>query len=132
MAYYAIVDSQGVFAGAYSETNNPPRPLQAGESVVETDDPATLPQPALKPPESVTPAQIRLWLIANYGPTILAQIDGMLAAIPDLTQREAARVRWDYGLVVLRGDPLIVQFGLALGLSELQINQAFVDASLIE
>lgn len=102
-----------------------------------TDNPPTIAEiEAVEIPptisESVTPAQMRLWLLANYGATILTQIDGMIAAIPDATAREAARVRWDYGLIVLRSDPLIVQFGLALGLSESQIDQAFIEASEIQ
>lgn len=115
-------DGSGGYSGIdYWPTANPPTIAEIEAIVVP---------PAI--PASVTPAQIRLWLLANYGATILTQIDGMLASIPDATEREEARVRWDYGLVVLRNDPLIVQFGLALGLSEAQIDQAFIDASQIQ
>jgi hypothetical protein len=31
---YAIVNASGMYVGAWSETNNPPRPLRDGESVV--------------------------------------------------------------------------------------------------
>ena len=43
---FAVVNASGIYAGAWSRWDNPPRPLLAGESVVEVEDPATLPQPA--------------------------------------------------------------------------------------
>lgn len=80
-------------------------------------------------PESVTPAQIRLWLIANG--ISLDTVEQMIAAIPDDTTRAAAQVRWEYGLVVLRDDPLVQQMGTALGFTTEQMDTAFLAASQI-
>lgn len=80
-------------------------------------------------PESVTPAQIRLWLIANG--ISLDTVAQMISAIPDEATRASAQVRWEYGLVVLREDPLVQQMGAALGLTTEQMDAAFVAASQI-
>ena len=79
----------------------------------------------------VTRYQIRTWLVLNYGPTILTQIDGMLAAIPDATQRALAQIAWESATVIRLTDPLTIQFGGALGLTESQMAAAFEVASLI-
>lgn len=80
-------------------------------------------------PESVTPAQIRIWLLSNG--IDLETVAGMIAAIPDETIRKIAQVRWEYGLVVLRNDPLVQQMGSALGLTVEQMDAAFLAASQI-
>lgn len=80
-------------------------------------------------PESVTPAQIRLWLIANG--ISLGTVAQMIAAIPHEATREAASVRWEYGLVVLRDDPLVQQMGASLGFTSDQMDVAFLAASQI-
>jgi hypothetical protein len=80
-------------------------------------------------PESVTPAQIRLWLIANG--ISLGTVAQMIDSIQDDATRAAAQVRWEYGLVVLRDDPLVQQMGAALGLTLEQMDAAFLAASQI-
>jgi hypothetical protein len=80
-------------------------------------------------PESVTPAQIRLWLISNG--ISLDTVAQMIASIQDDTTRAAAQVRWEYGLVVLRDDPLVQQMGAALGFTTEQMDAAFLAASQI-
>lgn len=77
----------------------------------------------------VTPAQIRVWLVTNFGKDILTQIESMIIAIEDDAVREVARIKWEYGISVLRSDPLLTQFGKALGLSDEQIDAAFLEAS---
>jgi hypothetical protein len=133
---YAIVKN-GIYAGAYSDSNNPPRPLLDGETVVESEWDSDLNQPigVTMPPSpavtEVTRYQIRTWLVLNYGPTILTQIDGMLAAITDETQRVLAQIAWESATVIRLADPLTLQFGAALGLSESQMAEAFEVASQI-
>jgi len=55
----------------------------------------------------------------------------MIQAIPDETTRKIAQVRWEYGLVVLRDDPLVQQMGASLGLTSEQMDAAFFAASQI-
>lgn len=89
------------------------------------------PQPRRIAPISVTPAQIRVWLIQQFGAAILDQIDAMLDSIPDEAQRKIAKIKWEYGITVLRTDPLVVQFAQALGFDEAQMDAAFLAASQI-
>lgn len=87
----------------------------------------------LNPPSvtQVTPAQMRVWLVLNVGPTVLDNIDAMLNAIPDEAQRKIAKIKWEYGITVLRNDPLVVQFAQALGFNDEQMDAAFLQASQI-
>ena len=100
--------------------------LQAKVAELETKVVELTPPPK---PESVTPAQIRIWLLSNG--IDLETVTGMIAAIPDETIRKIAQVRWEYGLVVLRDDPLVQQMGSALGLTVEQMDAAFLAASQI-
>jgi hypothetical protein len=87
--------------------------------------------PLLPQVTEVTRYQIRTWLALNYGPTILTQIDAMLAAIEDDTQRALAQIAWEAATVIRLTDPLTIQFGAALGLTESQMADAFAVASKI-
>jgi hypothetical protein len=132
---FGIVDANEKYAGAWSRWDNPPRPLLPGESVVEcewdaeNDRPVglTMPEPVVEIPVEVSPAQIRIWLISQG--IALSQVDGFIDAIEDTTQREIARVKWEYGLVVRRNDPLVVAFAAALGMTSEEMDAAFLTAS---
>ena len=76
---------------------------------------------------SVTPAQIRVWLVSRG--ISLAQTEQFIAAIPDPMTREIARIKWEYGVTVLRTDPLVVAFARALGMTDEQMDAAFEEAS---
>ena len=73
--------------------------------------------------DQVTPAQIRGWLIIQGIP--LEQVSQFIDAIEDATQRELARVKWEYGLEVWITDPLVAVFASKMGLDEKQLQAAF-------
>jgi ribose 5-phosphate isomerase len=75
----------------------------------------------------VSPAQMRVWLVL-HGVT-MAMVDAFIDAIPDETQRELAKIAWEYGLVVRRSDPMVSAFAMQLQMTEQQMDQAFEDAS---
>lgn len=102
--------------------------ILSGRAIWDAATRTVVPAPAAVPGE-VTPYQFRVWLL-DHGIT-MAQIDGMIAAIPDAAARERARVAWEYGLVVRRGDPMVAQFGAALGFDAAAIDAAFIEASQI-
>jgi len=87
--------------------------------------------PDLTPPvpESVSARQIRLWLVRNG--VSLSQVDAAIDAIPDQLQRDSVRVEWDYAPYVERAHPMLVPLAAAVGLTEAQVDQAFVEASVI-
>jgi hypothetical protein len=80
-------------------------------------------------PESVSARQIRLWLIRQG--ISLAAVDAAIDAIPDQLQRDSVRVEWDYAPYVERSHPFLVPLAAALGLTEQQVDQAFVEAATI-
>lgn len=82
------------------------------------------------PPTQVTPAQIRLWL-QSKGIT-LDFVEDFINSIPDAAARAEAKIRWEYGLIVYRNDPMILQFATVLGMTTQQIDAAFLEASLIQ
>jgi hypothetical protein len=91
------------------------------------------PEPEAKPitvPKSITPAQARVWLISAG--ISLDSVGAMLDAIPDATQRAIAKAKWEYGLIVLRNDPIVEALGQQLGLSSSLLDDAFVAASKIQ
>ena len=80
-------------------------------------------------PASVSARQIRLWLIRQG--ISLAAVDAAIDAIPDQLQRDSVRVEWDYAPYVERTHPMLVPLAAALGLTEQQVDQAFVEAATI-
>jgi hypothetical protein len=80
-------------------------------------------------PESVSARQIRLWLVRQG--ISLSQVDAVIDAIPDQLQRDSVRVEWDYAPYVERSHPMLVPLAAALGLTEQQVDRAFIEASSI-
>lgn len=86
----------------------------------QADEPATV-------PTSVSARQIRLWLLRQG--ISLAAVDAAIDAIPDQLQRDSVRVEWDYSGYVERTHPMLVPLAAALGLTEQQVDQAFIEAA---
>lgn len=80
-------------------------------------------------PQSITARQIRLWLVGRG--IALASVEAAIDAIPDQAQRDAVRVEWEYAPYVERSHPMLVPLAAALGLSELEVDQAFVEAATL-
>ena len=97
----------------------------------EIDDALVVSQtpPAPSVPQEVTPRQFRLAMIqAGVTP---ANIEAIIAAIPDETQRLLAETEWDYASSVKRDHPLVAQFGQALGKTDADIDAIFIAAKAI-
>jgi len=78
-------------------------------------------------PTSASARQIRLWLLRRG--ISLAAVDAAIDAIPDQLQRDSVRVEWDYAPYVERSHPMLIPLAAALGLTEAQVDQAFVEAA---
>lgn len=85
------------------------------------------PQPVV--PGSISARQIRLWLISNN--ISLSQIDQLIDNIPDAQQREYTRVEWEFAPYIERNHQMVQTFANALGLTQSQVDQAFIQASNI-
>jgi hypothetical protein len=80
-------------------------------------------------PENVSARQIRLWLI-QHGIS-LVQVESAISAIPDQLQRDSVKVEWEYAPYVERTHPMLIPLAAALGLTEAQVDQAFIEAARI-
>ncbi len=80
-------------------------------------------------PRAVSARQIRLWLI-NSGVS-LAAVDAAIDTIEPLQQRENVRVDWEWAPYIEREHPMLLPIAAMLGLTEKQVDQAFIDASLL-
>jgi len=80
-------------------------------------------------PQSVSARQIRLWMVRNG--VSLAAVDAAIDAITDQLQRDSVRVEWDYAPYVERTHPMLVPLAAALGLTEQEVDRAFIEAASI-
>lgn len=80
-------------------------------------------------PASVSSRQIRLWLVRQG--IQLARVDAAIDAIPDPLVRDSVRVEWEYAPYIERSHPMLPAIAQALGLSEGDIDTAFLEAASI-
>lgn len=88
--------------------------------------------PGIQPPPmpTINAAQLRLALL-GLGMTG-AQVEAAIDAMPGTDmQREAARIQWEYATTYQRTHPLVIALGAALGLTETQIDNAWMEASML-
>ena len=86
---------------------------------------------AIRPPsvpDAVQPVQLRTWLL--YAGK-LDMVDTLIASEPDPLKRREAQQRWDYTLTIPRNHPLVVMIGDALGMTDAEMDAAFIQASSI-
>lgn len=76
-------------------------------------------------PAQVTMRQARLALL---GAGKLSLVDAAIDSLPS-PEKETARIEWDYSSSVVRGRPLVVMLGQALGLDEEALDQLFITAA---
>lgn len=87
------------------------------------------PDPVDPTPQNLTARQLRLGLITNGIST--STVDAAIAAIEDATEREIAQTEWEYASTFERTHPLITKVGLALGLTEEQIDAMWLSAATL-
>lgn len=88
-------------------------------------DPNTLEYVAPPPvvPQSVTPRQVRLVLLAQG---LLTSVEAMIAQ-----QDEATRIAWQYASEFRRDDPLLLSLATSLNLTEQQLDDFFIAANTL-
>lgn len=80
-------------------------------------------------PSRISPRQIRLWLIENG--FSLISIDSIIDSISDNMLKEKTKIEWEFSPYVERNHPMINTLGAVLGLTSEQIDQAFIQASIL-
>lgn len=72
-------------------------------------------------PAAVTMRQARLALLQSG---LLAQVNSAVSAMPG-AEGEAARIEWEFSATVERHRPLVESLGVALGLTDTQLDDLF-------
>jgi hypothetical protein len=88
---------------------------------------SALPTPAPAVPVSVTQRQARLAL--NQAGKLSA-VDAAIAALPD-PQNTGARIEWEYASTIDRNSALVATLGVALGITDADMDALFVSASAL-
>ena len=95
-----------------------------------TIDPARAVEIRRRSLPTLTAAQLRLALL-GLG-VAAAQVEAAIDAMPGTeTEREAARIQWEYETTFQRQHPLVVTLGTALGLTEAEIDEAWRQAAIL-
>ena len=91
--------------------------------IVEIEPPAPPPTPI----PTITPRQLRLWLLKNG---LLDSIPSKIETMPD-PMRSIAKIEWEYATTFDRKHEFIEALGSTLGLSSEQLDEGFREASKI-
>ncbi|MGH0331017.1 hypothetical protein [Sinorhizobium meliloti] len=76
---------------------------------------------------SLTARQLRLGLVGNgYS---MSQVSAVIDAMPEGSDKETARIEWEYATTFERTHPLIATVGAALSISEEQTDTMWTEAA---
>lgn len=130
---YTIKDLSNDLVNGWIENNNPKKdkwillPERPSDNHYWNNGEWILIAPSV--PDSISARQIRLWLINNG--IQLSQVENAINSISDPIVRETTKVEWEYAPYVERNHPMLAPLAQALGLTENQIDQAFIQAQNI-
>jgi len=80
-------------------------------------------------PESISARQIRMWLVLHN--ISLEAVEQAINSIEDPIQKQLINIEWEYAPYVERNHPWINTLGSILGLNSQQIDEAFIEASIL-
>lgn len=80
-------------------------------------------------PQTVSARQVRIWLI-QHGIS-LALVDSAIENIQDPILKEITKVEWEYAPYIERNHPMLVPLAQFLGLTQDQLDTAFIEAQNI-
>lgn len=78
---------------------------------------------------SISARQVRLWLL-NNGIT-LDMVTHAINNIEDPTTRDSVSIEWEYAPYIERSHPMLLPLAQSLGLTETDIDRAFLEATTI-
>jgi hypothetical protein len=81
----------------------------------------------IPPLEAGLVVSMRQARLALLGAGLLPTVEAAIAALPGV-EGDAARIEWEYASVVARNSGLVPQMGIALGLTEQQLDGLFIAA----
>lgn len=80
-------------------------------------------------PPTVSARQVRIWLIQNG--ISLSSVEASINNIEDPILKEITKVEWEYAPYIERNHPMLATLAQALGLTQEQLDQAFIQAQNI-
>ena len=80
-------------------------------------------------PDTISARQIRLWLLQNG--VSLQMVSDAIEAIEDPVTRDSVSIEWEYAPYIERTHPMLVPLAQTLGLTENDIDRAFLEASTL-
>jgi hypothetical protein len=80
-------------------------------------------------PENISARQVRIWLL-QHGIS-LQQVETAIDSIQDPILKDITKVEWEYAPYIERNHPMLVPLAQALGLTQEQLDQAFIEAQNI-
>lgn len=86
-----------------------------------------VPTTTVLPIDKISARQVRLWLI-NRGIPLQAVYDA-INSIEDQSIRDSVNIEWEYAPYIERNHPMLIPLAQSLGLSETDIDRAFIEAS---
>ena len=101
-------------------------------ALVDPLPPEPEPEPELLPPDPLRPLtarQLRLGLVLHG--FNLSSVEAAIDAIEDGTDREVARIEWEYETIFERSHPFIDWLGAALGLTPEQVDDMWTEAAAL-
>lgn len=113
--------------------NNPkyfyyiPAPSKPSENAVWNKGFWSIPSPII--PQTISARQVRIWLIQNG--IQLSAVESAIETMEDPTLKEITKVEWEYAPYIERNHPMLTPLAQVLGLTQQQLDQAFIDASQI-
>lgn len=96
---------------------------RAAFGAVEVPEPPAPPQPPLPIPQTVSPRQARLALLAAG---LLDDVEATITAAP-----RSVQIDWEFANEIRRDNPVIASMAATLNLTEAQIDDLFVAAAAI-
>lgn len=130
---YELQNIEDALFQKWIETNNPKSsyyikaPEKPNENAVWNDGNWVIMDIII--PENISARQARLWLIRNG--FSLAQIDNAINNIEDIITRETVKVEWEYAPYIERSHSMLVPLAQSLGLTDGDIDRAFIEASAL-
>lgn len=97
--------------------------LSASPFIEEVQDAINTGIPYVPAPRSVTPRQMRLWLLSKG-----IDVKPLFAAMPE-PEKTAAEITFEYATEFRRDDHLLLRLASALNLTSKDIDNAFIEAS---
>jgi hypothetical protein len=96
-------------------------------NIIPRNGDPNIPTTTILPVDKISARQIRLWLIQHS--ISLQSVYDAINNIEDSTTRDSVNIEWEYAPYIERNHPMLVPLAQSLGLSETDIDRAFIEAS---